>query len=130
MFLQRKIEGEDQMSDILNDPIIRSAVNFEKNKDALREQLSSLLTSTETWKTMNASQREVCVHNAVNQSESELELSRRLNDLGCTDHTINWCDVDPNDQTALEAQAMVKALGGLVSKSGSLVMIMTHEDMF
>lgn len=118
------------MIDVLNSPDVQAAVRLEKGKDALRAQLANLLTSTKTWETMNEKERKVCVQSIVSQVESELELSRRLNEIGCTDCAINWRDVDPNDQTGLEAQALVKALGGLVSKSGALVMVMTCEDEF
>lgn len=118
------------MTDILNDPTIRMAIRGQQSKDELRAKLASLLISTKTWETMTANERKVCVQHIVTEVESELELSRRLNDLGCTDCAINWHDVDPSDKTGLEAQALVKALGGLVAKNGALVSVMTADEDF
>jgi hypothetical protein len=116
--------------EILNNPTFQMAVRHEESKAGLRDQLANLLMTTKTWETMNEKERKLCVQSVVSQVSSELELSRRLNDIGLTDCAINWSDVDPNEKTALEAQMIVKALGGLVAKNGALVSIMTVEDMF
>ena len=118
------------MSDILNSPVIQAAVRFEQSKDGMRAQLAKLLISTKTWETMTEKERKVCIQYIVTECESELELSRRLNDIGCTDCAIRWSDVDQKDIVAFEAQTLVKALGGLVAKNGALVMIMTTENYF
>ena len=118
------------MSEVLNSPAIKAAIKFEQSKNGMRAQLASLFLSTKTWDTMSEAERKVCVHHIVSQSESELELSRRLNEIGCIDCAIRWSEIDLNDETSLEAQALVKALGGLVAKNGSLVMVMTAEDLY
>lgn len=118
------------MVDVLNDPHIKGAIRLEQMKDGMCAQLGQLLISTKTWETMTGNERKVCVRYIASDSSSEIELSRRLNDIGCTDCAICWKDTDPNDKTSLEARALIKALGGLVSKNGALVMMMTADDQF
>ncbi len=119
------------MVEILENPTIQAAVRAEQFKDGLRAILANSLMSTKTWSDMNKDERMCCVQHVVGQSETEAELQQKLSEeLGAGYCAIDWNDVDPSDKTALEAQALVKALGGLISKSGALVMIMTPDDMF
>ena len=116
------------MVEILNDPNIRALGRSQRVKNVLRADIVDQLMSIKTWPHMDADERKICIHGIVSQVESEDELRRRLTEelgVGCC--AINWSDVDENDKTSMEAQALLLALGGLVAKNGALVMVMTAD---
>lgn len=119
------------MVDVLNNPHVRAAVAHETAKDKLIADMAEQLLSTKTWGDMSKNELKICVRNIVSQVESEDELRERLTkELGFGYCAINWHLSDAGDKTGDEARALVKALGGLVSKNGALVKIMTADDMF
>lgn len=119
------------MVEILNNPTVQRAIRAEQSKDGLRKVLAEALMSTKTWPNMISDERRVCVHHIVSQSETEEELHSRLtNELGLGHRSVSWMDVDQNNKVELEAQALLKALGGLLSKNGALVNIMTPDEIF
>lgn len=118
------------MVEVLNNPDIQRAVKAQESKDGLRAALAESLMSTKTWADMDERERKVCKFALVSDSETEDELRAKLTSIGIDYFEISWHQVDENDKTDLEARMFVKALGGLVSKSGALVMIMTMDDAF
>jgi hypothetical protein len=122
---------EKEMVEILNNPDMQMAAQAADSKSGLRAKLADLLMSTKTWSDMTANERKCCVHHVVSQSMTEDELREKLTEeLGVGYCAIEWGDVDPNDKTSREAQMIVKALGGMISMSGAMVMIMTAEEQF
>lgn len=118
------------MNDILNNPEILAVIQARESADyVLRHAVDRLMTS-KSWSEMTPNEREACVRRVVGQTEALTELHQMLDAIGCPFRAIAWTEVDPNDKVALEAQALVKALGGLVSKNGVLVSISTDEDLF
>jgi hypothetical protein len=114
--------------DVLNNPDIKAAVLFEEVKNQLCSNLAEQLMGTKTWSNMNKKERDICLKHVVSQVESEQELTDRLRaDFGITYAAINWYKPDDGDQTGQEALMFVQALGGLVSKNGAMVMIMTRD---
>ena len=119
------------MVEILNNPHIRAAVAHETAKDKLVGDMAEQILSAKTWRDMTKNERKICVRYIVSQVESEAELRERLTkELNFGYCAINWHLSDAGDKTGDEARALVKALGGLVSKNGALVQIMTADEMF
>ena len=118
------------MVDILNNPAIRAAVQFETQKDRLIADLAEQLISTKTWGTMNTDERWTCLRYIVSQVSTEEELRDRLrSELSLGYVAFEWHLSSPDDETGNEARMLVKSLGGLVTKSGALVMIMTSDGI-
>ena len=101
-----------------------SAIN---NRQRLIDLLPRLGTTTpELAQQMGPGEIKVHVRRIVADSSSELELRHRLeNELDISDALIVWHM--PSDQTGIEARDIGIALGGLVSKSGAMVMIMGYS---
>lgn len=119
------------MVDILNDPCVKAAVQFEGHKDKLIADLAEQIMSAKNWQHMTKDERKTCIRYVVSQVSSEDELRARLqSDFALGHVAINWQLSDAGDKTGDEARMLVKALGGLVSRNGALVSIMTAEDMF
>ena len=118
------------MVDIQASEAVRSAIKFEEEKDRLIVDVVEPLLRNKSWEDMDGVERRACVRALVVQTESEGELLEGLALLGIEDFSVAWHLPDPDDQTGQEAQMLVKALGGLVSKNGALVMIMTPEEQF
>lgn len=97
-------------------------------KNRQRAQIADALISTKTWDDMTKKERDLCVHHLVSESESEDDLRRRLSEIGVGYVAVNWQDVNQSDKTSLEAQMIVKALGGPIAKNGALVMVNTMDD--
>jgi hypothetical protein len=124
-------QTEDSMVNVLNNPDVQAAVRFEEGRTKLVSMLANRIMDIVPWDSMNANQRKVCVRHIVSEVETKEELEKRLlDDFGIDCAAIDWCQPDSADQTSMEAQMLVKALGGLVSKSGAMVSIMTFDDMF
>lgn len=112
------------MQDVLTNPTVQGAVAYQTSLDPLVRATADSLMSHTTWGDMNPEQRKLCLRAIVLECSTENELRRRLHtDLGLDHPHIAWEDISPDDVTGQEARAFVKALGGLVSKSGALVMI-------
>lgn len=118
------------MIDILGGEAIRSAIERAEENDRLIVEVIEPLLRNKSWEDMNGIERRACVRALVVQAESEGELLGGLALLGIEDFSVAWHLSDPDDQTGQEARMLVKALGGLVSKNGALVMIMTPEEQF
>ena len=117
--------------EILNNPTIQMAVAAEQHKDKMVTDLAEQLISTKTWSNMNDKEHQICVRHIVLQASSEEELRKLLTEeLGTGYCSINWHLPPDGDKTGQEAQMLVKALGGLISKNGAMVMIMTMDGMF
>ncbi len=114
--------------EILGNSRIQMAAMANDSRTLMRAQIVDALTSTKTWDDMNKKERKLCVDHLISESESETDLRRRLSELGVGCVAVKWSDVDPNDKTALEAQMLVKALGGPTAKNGALVMVNTMDD--
>lgn len=118
------------MVEILGNPAIKSEVARRQVLVALAAGPVEHLIDTVPWDNMTSDQRKMCIIYTVSQVESQEELERRLeNDFGIY-ACIDWHQPDPNDQHDMEAKMLVQALGGLISKSGAMVMIMTHDGSF
>ncbi len=114
--------------EVLNNPDLKLAVLFEETRSRLESNLAEQLMGTKTWATMNKNERDKCLKHVVSQVESEQELTDRLRtDFGITYAAIAWEQPAPDDKTGQEALMFVRALGGLVSRSGAMVMIMTDD---
>ena len=111
------------MSDVLSNPVIVKAVNFEEKKDILRAMIAPKIISEKKWTEMMKDEKDLCMHYIVSSSNSKDEVENKLKDLGAGCCSIAWSDVDPDDQTSLEAQALIRSMGGLVSQNGALVNI-------
>ena len=118
------------MSNVLNDPTLQLAALINESQRELKDRLAQLILATKSWNDMNEKERALSVEYLVRQSESEGDLSRRLDEAGCSMHAIQWMDVDPSNQTSLKAQMLVKALGGSVGKNGALVNVATCDDIY
>lgn len=117
--------------EVLTNPDIQNAVRFQGFKNQLGSQLAVALMDTKPWADMDKTERKLCVKYVVSQVESEEELHERLRtDFGLSYVAISWHLPDPDDKTGQEALMFVRALGGLVSKNGAMVMIMTMDDSF
>lgn len=114
--------------DILGDPKFHMAAKANDAKNGLRAQIADAIISTKTWGDMNKQERKLCIDYLVSESETEAELRQRLTEIGVGYVAVSWQDVDPNDKRSLEAQMIVRALGGPVSKNGALVMVSTMDD--
>ncbi len=114
--------------EILGNPIFQMAAKAQDAKVMMRAQIVDALISTKTWDDMSKKERDFCIHHLVSESESEEDLRRRLADLGVGYVAVNWSDIDPSDKTSLEAQMIVKALGGPIAKNGALVTVMSLYD--
>lgn len=69
---------------------------------------------------------ELLIRNIVANATSVDEVHRRLRmELGITGASIYWSM--PTDVTGVQARDLGRALGGLVSKSGAMVMIMCYS---
>lgn len=120
----------DFMVEILGNPAIESAVAHQQTLIALAARPVEYLIDTVPWKDMTPDQRKMCIVYSVSQVESQEELERRLErDFGIS-ACVSWHQPDPNDRSDMEAKMLVQALGGLISKSGAMVMIMTHYGSF
>lgn len=118
------------MVEILGNPLFTDAANRRQVFLGLAGRAVERLVDTVPWRDMSDDQRRMCIIYTVSQVETQKELERRLeSDFGITDASIDWYDPG-DDKTGLEAQMFVKALGGLVAKSGALVSIMTFDGMF
>ncbi len=114
--------------EVLNNPDIKAAVRFEEVKSQLGSKLAEQLMGTKTWATMNKNERDICMKHVVSQVESEQELTDRLRaDFGITYAAISWHRPDDDDKVGQEGLMFVRALGGLVSKNGAMVMVMTDD---
>lgn len=114
--------------EILGNPGFQIAAKAEDAKTVLRAQIVDALISTKTWGDMTKKERDLCVHHLVSESESEANLRSRLAEIGVGYVAISWQDVDSNNKTSLEAQMIVKALGGPIALNGALVMVSTMDD--
>lgn len=121
------------MVNVLGNEMIQEAVESERIRNAfVVEVLEPLIMCLKSWEDMDSGERQACVRAAVLASESEGELLENLDILGMgkEDFSVSWHLSDPGDQTGDEARMLVRALGGLVSKNGALVMIRTAEEEF
>ena len=119
------------MTEILNDPHVKRAVANELVRDEVAGVIADQLMSTKTWWDMTADEHKICPRAIVSPVESEEELEGRLRaDLGLKLFATHWYLPEPGDKKGDEARILVKAMGGLVSKNGALVMIRTSEDTF
>lgn len=114
--------------EILGNPDFQMMARLNDLKVEQRAQIADALISTKTWNDMSKKERKLCIDYLVSDSESEDELRRRLSEVGAGYVAVSWQDVDPNDKTSLEAQMIVKALGGPIAKNGAMVMISTMDD--
>lgn len=114
--------------DILGNRDIQMAAKASDIKTKMRSQIADAIISTKTWTDMNKKERKLCIDHLVSESETEAELRKRLTEIGVGYVAIDWMDVDPNDKTSLEAQMLVKALGGPIAKNGAMVMVNTMDD--
>jgi len=117
-----------QSPEILNNPDFQMAVKANDAKSGMRAQIADALISTKTWNDMDKKERKICIDHMVSESTTEAELRQRLTEIGVGYLAIAWQEVDPNDKTSLEAQMIVKALGGPIAKNGALVMVSTMDD--
>lgn len=116
------------MSKIIGNPIIEQRIR-RQDLDAIL--LDSTLVDTVPWSDMSLEQRRLCIRHTVLQVDTEKELRQRLlTDFGICDAAIVWYMPEDADQYDMEVQILVRALGGLVAKNGTLVQIMTFENIF
>ncbi|MCA9354298.1 MAG: hypothetical protein KC877_02135 [Candidatus Kaiserbacteria bacterium] len=111
------------MVDVLNSPAVNGAIEHYEMIDQVVDAVVPHLLETKGWYEMDETEREASLRYLVGQANSEESLRQSLSELGVYDYMLSWSDVDPNNKTSLEAQALVKALGGLVAKNGALVNI-------
>lgn len=116
--------------EILNDPSIQMLARHEQLKAEMSARIALQLMGTKSYEDMSPEERKVCVRALTAQSDTEVELRASLCELGMEYFDVNWSETNPEDKTSMEAQMLVRALGGLVSKNGSLVMIMTAGEHF
>ena len=117
--------------DILNDPMIKLAATAHVYRAEMRARLADQVMSTKTWYDMNNKEQEICITHLVSQANTEEELRKLLfEELGVDYFEISWLDTPEDDKTAQEAKMLMQAIGGLVSKTGALVNIMTMESVF
>lgn len=95
----------------------------------LVNEVASLIVPSHIKKPFNemgTQEIEIALRHIVTTSSSEEEIRRRIKDeLKCPGHPTLHID-QPKDQVGEEARELVKALGGLVTKTGAMVMIMIH----
>jgi hypothetical protein len=115
--------GGNKMVDVLDSSAVKGAIRHYKMVDQVVDAVVPHLLQEKNWFEMNKTEREASLRYLVGQAESEESLRQSLSEVGVDDYMLSWSDVDPNDKTSLEAQALVKALGGLVAKSGALVSV-------
>jgi hypothetical protein len=116
--------------DIINNPSIRRLGQFEDQKRKMLSVIAEQLIMSKGWSQMSDKEQEVCMGHVVGLAENEADLRNRLCELGLEYFEVSWTDVDSGDKSSLEAQMLVKALGGLSSKNGAFVIVMTVEKMF
>jgi hypothetical protein len=116
--------------DILGNADIRALGQRAQLENKLRAGVARQLIASKKFSDMTAAERKVCVQFLVGETSSEAELCLRFGEVGLDFFQIDWQDTDPNDRTSMEALALVRALGGMISKTNALVMVMTVEDTF
>ena len=112
--------------DVKGNTIIQHAIarRAEHDKD-LASQVIQLM-STKKWQDLDRDERVLCVRYAVMQSESEENLRKKLcEEFGVTASLIVW--QIPQDE---DAQALARALGAMISKSGAMVNVEIIDDFF
>lgn len=119
-----------QSPDILGNPTIQLLGRHNQLQKEMRAGIAQQLLSAKKFAEMTPVERKVCVCYVVGESSSEAELCTKLGEIGVEYFNISWQDTNPEDQTSMEALALVKALGGMTSKTNSLVMVMILEDQF
>lgn len=118
------------MNSVLRDPVVQQHAIAAEILDAVLAPFAEMILAAKEWYAMDAEERAICIRHLVGMSESEARLSQWLDDMGCHQHMIQWMDVDPNDTTALEAQVLLRALGGLVAANGALVIVTADDEMY
>ncbi len=118
-------------NDILNNPLIKAVGRLQETRLAAFGSVVEVLMASKTWSEMTHQERRLCIRHIVAQVESKDELISQLRaQLGIKEAHVSWSMPNPNDQASLEARALVKAMGGPISKNGALVMVDTIEDLF
>ncbi len=118
-------------NDILNNPLIKAVGRLQETRLAAFGNVVEVLMASKTWSEMTSRERQLCIRHIVAQVESKDELISQLRaQLGIKEAHVSWSMPNPNDQASLEARALVKAMGGPISKNGALVMVDTIEDLF
>src|SRR3569833_1408791 len=113
------------MVGILDNPVITDAIERRQELLRLAARHVEHLIDTTPWRDKSASQRKLCIAHTVSQVETKEELERRLQEDFGVYACIDWYLPEPSDQAGAEARAFGQAIGGLVSKNGAMVMIMT-----
>ena len=116
--------------EILNNPAFQRLSQAEELKNKMRAGIAQQLIASKKLSAMKLTEREVCIRYIVGESTSEVELRNRLCELGLEYFDVFWSDVNPTDKTSLEAQMIVKALGGLIAKTGAMVNVTTVDEVF
>ena len=111
-------------------PVTPTSVWAEDFKASLRAQVAGSLILTKKWESMSREEHTICVEHVVAQCSSDFELSARLDEIGCTIQHIIWTKIDSGDRKALNQQKFFRFRGGLISKTGALVSIITPTDSY
>ena len=114
--------------DILNNPTFQMAAKAQEMKGVMRAQIADVLISTKVWGNMTKQERKLCIDYLIGESESEDDLRRRLAEIGTGYVAVNWQNVDAANKTSLEAQMLVRALGGPIANNGAMVIVNTMDD--
>ena len=109
------------MVDVLNNSAVNGAIKRYEMIDEVVDAVVPHILQEKGWDEMNETEQKASLRYLVGQADSEESLQHSLSELGVEGYMLSWSDVDPDDKTSLEAQALVKALGGLVAKNGALV---------
>jgi len=75
---------------------------------------------------MTDSEIKAAARHIITSSSSEAEVEQRLRDELEYPYSIALHTTVPDDSDGREARALVRALGGLVMKSGAMAMVMMH----
>ena len=119
------------MSSILDNPELQAAIEAQETSAYVLRHMLDRLIAERPWSDMPAATRTACLHRIVGESDSQTELCQRLDAfIGAGNYEVRWKDIEPNNQVLLETQMIVKALGGLVAKSGALVSVNTYDDVY
>jgi hypothetical protein len=93
--------------------------------DALCGTVGSVISRRKSYREMDKQELKIAIRGIVASSSSREEILRRLQDeIGCPEENV-MLDVSdvPTDRTGIEARELVRALSGLVTKHGAMVMI-------
>jgi hypothetical protein len=118
------------MKNLLADPVIRNAVAQNHLVDNMCAMHAERILPRKKWVEMSSNDRKACIRYLVNQAVSEKDLEAEFAKMGCTNLMIRWTELHPNGEVKTMMQTIARASGGMVSKSGAIVLIATEDGIF